>query len=88
MMARIEVKTSDVAMTLHIARPGADIRGGVVVVQEAFGVTSYIESICDRLTTEGRLAVAPALFHRQGSPVLSYDDFKSAMPLVKTLGAA
>ena len=46
------------------ADPAGDPRGGVVVVQEIFGVNSHIRDICDRLATEGYVAIAPALFDR------------------------
>ena len=41
------------------------LRGGIVVIQEIFGVNSHIRSICDRLAAEGYVAIAPALFDRQ-----------------------
>ncbi len=44
--------------------PDGTPRGGIVVVQEIFGVNSHIRSICDRLTDEGYAAIAPALFDR------------------------
>ena len=57
----------------------------VIVVQEAFGVNDHIRSVADRLSDEGYLAVAPQLFHRDGSPEVPYDDFKQAMPLMGNL---
>ena len=39
-------------------------RGGLVVVQEIFGVNGHIRSICDGYAGEGYLAIAPALFDR------------------------
>ena len=69
------------------ASPEGDAKGGIVVVQEAFGVTEHIESIARRLADAGWYAVAPAFFHRQGSPVLAYDDFAAVMPVMKELNA-
>lgn len=46
------------------ADPGGNPRGGVVVIQEIFGVNSHIRDICDRLAAEGYVAIAPALFDR------------------------
>jgi carboxymethylenebutenolidase len=46
------------------AKPSSAPRGGIVVVQEIFGVNSHIRSICDRLAAEGYVAVAPAVFDR------------------------
>ena len=59
----------------------------MIVVQEAFGVTTHIEGIAQRLAAEGWHAVAPALFHREGSPVLAYDDLGPVMPLIQGLTA-
>lgn len=46
------------------ADPAGPPRGGVVVVQEIFGVNSHIRSICDRLAAAGYAAIAPAIFDR------------------------
>jgi carboxymethylenebutenolidase len=56
------------------APAGASL-GGVVVLQEIFGVNAHIRSICDRLTAEGFATVAPALFdRRQRDFELGYTD--------------
>lgn len=47
------------------ADPGGTPRGGLVVIQEIFGVNSHIRSVCDRYAALGYAAVAPALFDRQ-----------------------
>jgi len=39
-------------------------KGGIVVIQEIFGVNHHIRAVCDRLAGEGYNAVAPALFDR------------------------
>jgi len=46
------------------ADPSGPSKGGVVVIQEIFGVNHHIRAVCDRLATEGYTAVAPALFDR------------------------
>lgn len=70
------------------AAPAGSPAGGVVVLQEAYGLTGHIRNVCGRLADAGYLAVAPALFHRQGAPVLGYDEFSSAQPLMGHLRAA
>jgi len=85
--AEITVETADGPMPAHEASPEGPARGAVLVIQEAFGVTSHIRDIARRLADAGWYAVAPALFHRDGSPVLAYDDFDSVMPLMKHLSA-
>ena len=47
------------------ADPAGPAKGGVVVIQEIFGVNHHIRAVCDRLASEGYAAVAPALFDRQ-----------------------
>ena len=39
-------------------------KGGLVVVQEIFGVNEHIRGVCDSFAAEGYAAVAPALFDR------------------------
>ena len=46
------------------ADPAVKPIGGVVVVQEIFGVNHHIRSVCDRVAAAGYAAVAPALFDR------------------------
>jgi carboxymethylenebutenolidase len=70
---------------LTIRRPDTPPVGGVVVVQEAFGITPHIEDVCQRLADVGWLAVAPHVFHRTGDPVLPYDDFSQVAPHFQAL---
>ena len=46
------------------AEPHGTPRGGIVVLQEVFGVNHHIRSVADTFAAEGYLAVAPALFDR------------------------
>jgi carboxymethylenebutenolidase len=43
---------------------GGKPRGGLVIVQEIFGVNSHIRSVCDGFAQEGFVAIAPGLFDR------------------------
>jgi carboxymethylenebutenolidase len=56
------------------ARPNGKPRGGMVVLQEIFGVNHHIRTVADRYAAEGYLAIAPALFNRVEAGVeLGYD---------------
>jgi carboxymethylenebutenolidase len=46
------------------ADPAASARGGIVVLQEIFGVNAHIREVCNRFAEEGYAAVAPALYDR------------------------
>jgi len=75
-------------MPAFSALPAGDVRGAVIVIQEAFGLTDHIGVVTERFAAEGFRAVAPALFHRAGgSPVASYDDIPSVYPLMEALSA-
>ncbi len=52
-----------------VVAPAADDPpyGGVIVIQDARGVTPYLVSVCERLADAGWLAVAPHLYHRDGT---------------------
>lgn len=58
----------------YLAEPASSSRGGVVVVQEIFGVNAHIRDIADRLAAAGYVAIAPALFDSAKPGVeLDYD---------------
>ena len=46
------------------ADPAGKPKGGIVVIQEIFGVNHHIRAVCDRFAGDGYVAVAPALFDR------------------------
>lgn len=52
-------------LSAYRAEPEGDARGGVVVVQEIFGVNDHIRSVADRYAAAGYLAIAPAIFDRE-----------------------
>ena len=68
----------------YVAQPAGQPRGGVVVLQEIFGVNSHIRAVADGYAAAGYLAVAPSTFHRIKPGVeLGYqpDDMKAGMEL-------
>jgi carboxymethylenebutenolidase len=66
--------------------PDGPVRGGVIVLQEAFGVNDHIIDVCGRLAAIGYRAVAPHLFHRDGVSALPYD-IELALPHMANLTA-
>ena len=51
-------------LAAYVARPEGPAKGGLVVVQEIFGVNAHIRAVADGFARDGYLAVAPALFDR------------------------
>jgi carboxymethylenebutenolidase len=46
------------------ADPQGKPKGGLVVIQEIFGVNHHIRNVCDRFAAQGYASVAPAVFDR------------------------
>lgn len=85
---RVTVDTADGPMPAFTAAPAeAPAVGGVVVLQEAFGLTDHIRRVTAAVAEAGHLAIAPALYHRSGSPVFGYDDLASVGPVIMALDA-
>ena len=58
----IELKPEGGPIAAWRADPAGAPRGGIVVIQEIFGVNAHIRAVADRFAAEGWLAVAPAIF--------------------------
>src|SRR3954466_8712568 len=80
-----ELKAADgQAIPAYVAQPKGQAKGGIVVIQEIFGVNSHIRSVADGYAEAGYLAVAPAIFHRVKPNVdIGYtpDDMQAGMAL-------
>jgi carboxymethylenebutenolidase len=62
-------------LSAYRADPTGPSKGGVVVLQEIFGVNPHIKRVVDRFAAEGYIAIAPALFDRVRSGIeLGYDE--------------
>lgn len=62
---RIKLTASDgFELNAYRAAPEGEPRGGVVVIQEVWGLNTWIRSVVDRWARHGYLAVAPAMFDR------------------------
>lgn len=58
----------------YLAQPEGKPKGGIVVIQEIFGVTAHIRSMTDRFAGYGYTAIAPAFFdHLESDVELGYD---------------
>lgn len=66
-------------LRLTVAEPGSPdsrgvpVRGGIVVVPEARGVTDAVRDLAGGLAGEGWLVVVPHLYHRDGTDELPVD---------------
>ncbi len=60
-------------LRLTVAEPDASVRGGIVVLHEARGVTDAVRGLVQGLAADGWLAVAPHLYHRDGADEVDED---------------
>jgi len=72
----------------YLAEPAGRPRGGIVVIQEIFGVTRHIRDVAEQFAAAGYLAVAPALFDRVEREVdVPYSDGQKGVGYVKALNS-
>lgn len=57
--------TDGADIAVYRAHPGGARRGGVVLVQEIFGVTEHIRDMAEEYARDGYEVLAPALFDRE-----------------------
>ena len=74
-MAWIELKPEGAGpIRAWRADPAGKPRGGIVVVQEIFGVNAHIRAVTDKFASEGYLVVAPGIFeHVEPKFEVGYD---------------
>ncbi|NJL46329.1 MAG: dienelactone hydrolase family protein [Leptolyngbyaceae cyanobacterium SM2_5_2] len=62
----VSITSGDLAIPAYLAEPSRPgTFGGVVVIQEVFGVNSHIREVAERLAGAGYVAIAPHIYHRQ-----------------------
>jgi carboxymethylenebutenolidase len=73
-------------LSAYLAEPAGKPRGGIVVIQEIFGVTRHIRAVADQYAAAGFLTAAPALFDRVERNVdVPYTDMQKGFSYVKAL---
>jgi carboxymethylenebutenolidase len=57
----IELEFDGTPIEAYEAVPTGEVKGGIIVIHEVWGLSEHIKSIADRFAREGYLAVAPEL---------------------------
>lgn len=70
----------------YLAEPDGESKGGLVVIQEIFGVNDHMIDVTDAFARHGYTAICPAFFDRaEPGIVLSYTDFGRGREIVGEL---
>jgi carboxymethylenebutenolidase len=87
----VDLKSADgFVFPAYVAQPAGKPKGGLVVLQEIFGVNSHIRSVADGYAADGYFVVAPATFHRvkQGVEIgYTQEDMGTGMALKASVEA-
>ncbi|MGI3899116.1 MAG: dienelactone hydrolase family protein [Janthinobacterium lividum] len=90
MSQTIKLTAADgVTIDAYRADPSGKPKGGIVVLQEIFGVNAHIRRVADGFAAQGYLVIAPALFDRAKPGVeLGYtpEDMPAGVALVGEVG--
>lgn len=87
---RVSVSAADGHhLSAYLARPSGSPRGGVVVLQEIFGVNSETRHVADDFAAAGYLAIAPAMFDRTERDIeLDYTQMERGLALANSIADA
>src|SRR4051812_33012304 len=77
----VRLKTADGhELDAYVAEPKGKAKGGIVVVQEIFGVTNHVQRVADQYAAAGYRAIAPAMFDRiKRGITLEYTDIQQGI---------
>ena len=86
-MIRMKMSDGEEIGVYHAEAEGAR-KGGLVLIQEIFGVTAHIRELCDEYAADGYEVLAPALYDRE-HPGFEAEytgaDFERAVELARDL---
>lgn len=60
----IDIPTSKGNVQAYEARPEGEVKGGIILIHEVWGLVDHTKDVADRLAHEGYLAVAPDLLSK------------------------
>ena len=85
-MIRLKAKDGH-ELDAYLAEPKGKAKGGIVVVQEIFGVTNHIKRVADQFAAQGYRVVAPAMFDRvERGVTLEYSEIEKGREYMRRLG--
>ena len=64
-MMTLKSASDGAELSVYHVTPSGDKKGGLVLIQEIFGVTDHIKDLCDGFAADGYEVVAPCLYDRE-----------------------
>jgi carboxymethylenebutenolidase len=84
-MIRLKAKDAH-ELDAYLAEPKGKAKGGIVVVQEIFGVTNHIKRVADQFAAKGYKVIAPAMFDRvERNVTLDYSEIEKGRGYMQRL---
>jgi carboxymethylenebutenolidase len=84
-MIRLKAKDGH-ELDAYVTEPKGRVKGGVVVVQEIFGVTDHVKRVADEFAAHGYKVVAPAMFDRvERNVMLAYSEIDKGREYMRQL---
>ena len=84
--AMLQLNTADGKIEAYEARPkDGGPRPAIIVLMEAFGVNKHIKDVTERIASEGYVAIAPDLYHREPERIVPYAELPKAIGLMNRL---
>ncbi|NMR31298.1 dienelactone hydrolase family protein [Crystallibacter degradans] len=65
----VEIGTGENALPVYQSSPGPDIKGGLIVIHEVWGLNDHVKEVADRFAAEGYFVIAPDLLSSTGLDV-------------------
>ncbi|MBW4616128.1 MAG: dienelactone hydrolase family protein [Desmonostoc vinosum HA7617-LM4] len=83
----VMIPTPDGQMPAFLFTPGESIhKPAVILLMEAFGLTSHIRDVADRIANKGYVVLAPDLYYRElPNNKFGYDEVEQAMAMMYRL---
>ena len=82
MAETVELASNGTTASGYLVRPSGGTGPGVIVIQEWWGLDSWIKQVCDRLGEAGFVALAPDLYHGQ---LAEHTEMDKAAQLMQSL---
>jgi carboxymethylenebutenolidase len=84
LQTEVIISTSDGEMPAFLfAHPEGDRKPAILLLMEAFGLTSHIQDVATRIASEGYVVLAPDLYYRElPDNQFGYDEVEQAMAMM------